>query len=204
MFTGIIEDIGNIENKDLNSLTISTVLDDIKVSDSVSVNGVCLTVEHVEKKHNKTFFKVTISSETLQRTNLKFLTTSSKVNLERALRLNSRLSGHIVTGHVDTTIELLQIKGEDFIFELPKEYEKYIVEKGSVAIDGISLTVAKKFKDKFLVVVVPYTFENTTLKYKKQNDVFNLEVDILAKYVESIVGKEKKLDIEFLKQHGFA
>lgn len=204
MFTGIIEDIGNIENKDLNSLTISTVLDDIKVSDSVSVNGVCLTVEHVEKKHNKTFFKVTISSETLQRTNLKFLTTSSKVNLERALKLSCRLSGHIVTGHVDTTIKLLQIKGEDFIFELPKEYEKYIVEEGSVAIDGISLTVAKKFKDKFLVVVVPYTFENTTLKYKKQNDVFNLEVDILAKYVESIVGKEKKLDIEFLKQHGFA
>ncbi|MCS7150767.1 MAG: riboflavin synthase [Endomicrobia bacterium] len=206
MFTGIIEDIGELEYKDTKTFIVSTILDDINVSDSISVNGICLTVENIEKKYNKNFLKFSVSLETLKRTNLGVVKIKDKLNLERSLKLGLRLHGHIVTGHIDTTIKLIKIKNEEFIFELPAEFEKYIVEKGSVALDGISLTVAKKLKDSFSVAVIPYTLNHTTLKYKKPADVFNLEVDILAKYIESLTNKDKKekIDLKFLKEYGFA
>ncbi len=204
MFTGIIEDIGEVKIKQANDLTIFSVLEDIRVADSIAVNGVCLTVEKVEKKQNGFFFKLHLSQETLHRTNLKFLTIGSKVNLERALKLNSKLSGHILTGHVDGVVKIREIKNETYVFELPQKFKKYIVEKGSIALDGISLTVAKKSENTFSVAVIPYTLNNTTLKYKKVGDLLNLEVDILAKYIESIfTQKDKKINLEFLKQHGF-
>ena len=203
MFTGIIEDLGKIKYISDNQISIETVLE-IKLAESVSVNGVCLTAKYVKQVVKKFVFTADISKETYNRTNLKFLKQNSFVNLERAILSNNRFSGHFVLGHVDTTIKILSIEGETFVFELPKEYEKYVVEKGSVAIDGISLTVAKKYKDEFIVSVIPYTFENTNLKYKNVGDFVNLEVDILAKYIENfLTRKEEKLSVEFLKQHGF-
>ncbi|MCX7910626.1 MAG: riboflavin synthase [Endomicrobia bacterium] len=204
MFTGIIEDIAKVVKKESNRLIISTNLDDINVSDSISVNGVCLTVENIKIVRNESLLEVSCSLETLRRTNLGLLKVSDKVNLERALKFNSRISGHFVTGHIDTTIRLLEINNEEFTFEIPQEYSQYIVEKGSVTLDGISLTVAKRSEEKFTVAVIPYTLNNTTLKYKKPKDIFNLEVDILAKYIKSLIQKDKSsIDIEFLKKHGF-
>lgn len=206
MFTGIIEDIGEVIKKEKNNIIISTILDDIKISDSISVNGVCLTVEDIKKTQKNIEFKVYVSLETFKRTNLKYLVEKTKVNIERALKLNSRLNGHFVSGHIDTTIKLLDIKGEIFTFELPQQHKKYIAEKGSVAIDGISLTVAEVHTDRFSVAVVPYTLKNTTLQFKNVGDIFNLEIDILARYVKTIFsdnGSEKEIDIEFLKKHGF-
>ncbi|MFN3550790.1 MAG: riboflavin synthase [Endomicrobiia bacterium] len=204
MFTGIIEDIGKIVEIKNNFIFFETKLDDLNIKDSIAVNGVCLTIIEVKKYKEKYIYKVEVSKETLNRTNLKFLKLNSLVNLERAIKLNSRLSGHILTGHIDTTINIAKILDEEFVFSLPYEYERYVVEKGSLAIDGISLTVAKKFKDKFSVIILPYTLENTNLKTRKVGDCLNLEVDILAKYLESIFNKkDNKLDFEFLKKHGF-
>lgn len=204
MFTGIIEDIGKIVGLNNNYIFFESILDDINIKDSISVNGVCLTILEVKKQKEKFVYKVEISKETLNRTNLKFLKIGSLINLERAMKLDSRLSGHILSGHIDDTIKILKIINEEFIFELPDKYSKYIVEKGSVAVDGISLTVAKKFNDKFSVVVLPYTLENTNLKIRKPNDLVNFEVDIFAKYIESIFSNKNKIDLEFLKKHGFA
>jgi len=203
MFTGIIEDLGKIREISEKQIVIETVLE-VKLGDSVSVNGACLTVKDVRQENKKFVFSADISKETYNRTNLRFLKQNNFVNLERAMLTNGRLAGHFVLGHVDTIIKILSIETELFVFELPKEYKKYVVEKGSVAIDGISLTVAKKYDDRFYVAVIPYTFENTNLKYKKVGDYVNLEVDILAKYIEILLNqKEGKLSIEFLKQHGF-
>jgi riboflavin synthase len=203
MFTGIIEDLGKIREISEKQIVIETILE-VNLGDSVSVNGVCLTVKDVRQENKKFVFSADISKETYNRTNLRFLKQNNFVNLERAMLSNGRLAGHFVLGHVDTIIKILSIETELFVFELPKEYKKYVVEKGSVAIDGISLTVAKKYDDRFYVAVIPYTFENTNLKYKKVSDYVNLEVDILAKYIENLLNqKEEKLSIEFLKQHGF-
>ncbi len=205
MFTGIIEDKGKIVEIKNNFIFFESKLNDLNIKDSIAVNGVCLTIIDVKKYKEKYIYKVEVSKETFKRTNLKFLKLDSLVNLERALRLNSRLSGHILTGHIDTTINIIKILDKEFVFSLPSEYEKYIVEKGSVAVDGISLTVAKKFQNKFSVIILPYTLENTNLKTKKVGDYLNLEVDILAKYLESIFNKKNiRLDLDFLKKHGFA
>lgn len=203
MFTGIIEDLGVVLKIDNKQVVISTNLD-VKLSESVAVNGVCLTVKNVKQDGKKFVFIADISVETYNRSNFKFLREDDFVNLERAILANGRFSGHFVLGHVDTTIKILSITEDNFVFELPKEYDNYVVEKGSVAIDGISLTVAKKYKSRFYVAIVPYTFENTNLAYRKIGEFVNLEVDILAKYIENFVNKEnKKITLEFLKQHGF-
>ncbi len=206
MFTGIIEDVGEIKEISYKSLVVKTSLDGINIGDSIAVNGICLTVVEVKKIGTFYEFYCDISFETFSRTNLKFLRLKDKVNLERALKLNSRLNGHIVTGHIDTIVKLEKIEGENFYFSLPSEYEKYVVEKGSVALDGISLTVAYKRTNVFCVSVIPFTLNNTNLKYKKLGDFFNLEVDILAKYVENFFNNKNKksdLSLEFLKEHGF-
>lgn len=208
MFTGIVEDIGKVIRVEKQRLIFETKLDDIKVADSIAVNGVCLTVVSVSND-----IVVDISMETLKRTNLGLLKCGSFVNLERALRAGSRLGGHIVSGHIDSTAEIVRIKDEfcsshnTKVVEVhfPSKLKKYIVEKGSVCVDGVSLTVASVEKDSFTVVLVPHTINNTTLQYKKVRDIVNLEVDIIAKYVESVL-TDKKDDsylYDKLKKFGF-
>ncbi len=215
MFTGIIEDIGKVISFDGKKLIFLTRLNDINLGDSIAVNGICLTV--VEKKQlnpelNK--ISVEVSKETIHRTNILSLKKSTEINLERALKLFSRIGGHIVSGHIDAKVKVTNIKKETsyeknliLSVELPKNLSKYIVEKGSVALDGISLTVSNISKNNFSVVLIPHTLKNTTLKNKKSGDILNLEVDILAKYVENINNKNVSYKdttlLKKLKENGF-
>lgn len=182
MFTGIVEALGKVESTH-GSLVINCPLDDIKVGDSVAVNGVCLTVTNA--KHGKLSFDV--SEETLKRSNLKFLKKGDWVNLERALSLNSRLGGHILQGHVDTTLrilELYQTSGHwSLKVELPSEFSMLVVEKGSIGIDGISLTVNYVSNRSFSINIIPHTYQNTNLKFRKAGDLVNVEFDVIGKYV---------------------
>ncbi len=209
MFTGIIEDVGTVREvlsiKSGVKLNISSKLSkELKNGDSVAVNGACLTV--VEEKEDS--FSVDVSFETLNRTNLGKLRSGKRVNLERALKLSDRLDGHIVMGHVDTiaTIKTIQSVGEFHLLTL--EIDSYTfehsVEKGSIAIDGISLTIARLTKGSLDVAVIPFTYENTNLKYLKPKDSVNIEVDIIGKYIEKFTKKPQTLTEDFLKMHGFA
>jgi len=193
VFTGLIEEVGKVKNIVRKSsglrLTIETkeIHRETKVGDSVSVNGACLTVE--ETNGNELVFFV--SGETLKRTNLKLLRVNDWVNLERALRLGDRIGGHLVQGHVDATTKILRIRktGEEFVFsfQTPKDFHRFMVEKGSVAIDGISLTITNVTQTTFSVTVVPHTFENTNLKFRKVGDTVNVEFDLIGKYVEKLI-----------------
>lgn len=193
MFTGLVEEVGEVKEIKRSSkgalLTVKcrTVLEGTKVGDSISVNGVCLTVTEISGE-SLSFF---VSNETLKRSNLGELRQKQFANLERALRVGDRLGGHIVQGHVDTVTKVTGIKreGESFIFsfKLPKEYSHLIVEKGSIAIDGISLTVARLNPDSFSVAVIPHTYENTNLRWKKPGNTVNLEFDLIGKYVERML-----------------
>jgi riboflavin synthase len=235
MFTGIIEDIGKVVSFNNQQLTFLTKLDNLHIGDSIAVNGVCLTIidyKLLNKKNTGDKFvlyqvTVEVSKETLARTNVKNLKINSMINLERALKLNSPLGGHIVLGHIDTTVKIKNIKKEAgneknliMTFELPKNLAKYVVEKGSVAIDGISLTVAKVDKEDFSVVLIPHTLKSTTLQYKKVGDSVNFEADVLAKYIENMISnylnpRNQKLDkndniffnetnlLQKLKENGF-
>lgn len=211
MFTGIVEEIGTVKSisKGANDASITLeckkILDDIKIGDSVAINGVCQTVVKIEGST----LLVQVSNETLSVTNFSSLKAGEKVNLERALTLQSRLGGHVVSGHVDGLAKVKSIKKSaefyDLSFEVKKELSKYIVKKGSVTLNGISLTVAEGSSDSFSVAIIPHTFENTVLKYLKIGDFVNLEVDILAKYVENFLsrGDNKGIDENFLKENGF-
>lgn len=203
MFTGIIEDIGLVESISSKNISVSTKLDQIKIGDSISVNGICLTVTNLIGKksldrrgqNNFSILSFDISKETFNRTNIKYIQKKHLVNLERALTLTSRLSGHIVTGHIDGVTKIKNIKkvgdGWEFYFDIPNELDKFITEKGSVAIDGISLTIANKTSSYFSVAVVPFTYENTNLKNRKNGEVVNLEIDVLARYIYSILKNER-------------
>ena len=212
MFTGIIEETGILKNFDKMSngaaieITCSKVLKETKIGDSISINGVCETVTEISTNS----FAAKVSDETLNVTTFKNFKLGDIVNLERALTLNSRLGGHIVSGHVDCIGILLNIeKYSEFYnmeFEIPKEQSKYIVYKGSVTINGISLTVANIKDNRFKVAIIPHTFENTNLKYLKIGDNVNIETDILGKYVEKMLSvRDNKSDIslEFLQENGF-
>ena len=170
-------------------LTIATqkILDGLKEGDSIAVNGACLTV--VERTDHT--FSVELSPETLRRTNLCLLKAGSGVNLERALALGDRLGGHIVQGHVDGTGKIASLTNEGgFIaarFTAPRRLARYIVEKGFIAVDGVSFTVVRLTSSSFTVAVIPYTYQNTVLGEKGPGDTVNLEVDILAKYVENLL-----------------
>ncbi len=189
MFTGIIEEKGKIkkishEQKGLRfHVEAEKILIDIKNGDSISVDGVCLTVEKFEKK----YFVVYVMHETIKKTTLSYYKVNQSVNLERALIVNSRLGGHFVLGHVDTVGRINKIKkdGDAKIFEIviPEEYNKYLVQKGSIAIDGISLTIVDIYKKSFTVSIIPHTQKITTLTDKKNQDIVNIEFDILAKQV---------------------
>jgi riboflavin synthase len=187
MFTGIIEELGKVReisrrgNVTLLTVEVDKVLEDTKSGDSVSVNGVCLTV--VKKDKNTLSFEV--MNQTLKITDLGSLSVSDKLNLERSLRLGDRISGHFVLGHIDCT-GIIRKKGfvnQDLVLEIaaPAGFMKFIIPKGSVALDGISLTVAEKKTDLFKVCIIPHTLKNTTLNFKGPSDKLNIEFDILAK-----------------------
>ncbi|ADY73246.1 riboflavin synthase, alpha subunit [Desulfurobacterium thermolithotrophum DSM 11699] len=193
MFTGLVEEVGRVLSLKKSSqsavlkIGCQKITEDIKIGDSISVNGVCLTVVSFEKD-SVTF---DVSAETLRRSNIGILKTNDFVNLERALRFSDRLGGHILQGHVDTITKVVGIKREGtgflFSFKLPPAYRHLVVEKGSIGIDGISLTIATLFADTFSVAVIPHTYKNTTLKFRKPGDIVNLEFDIIGKYVEKML-----------------
>ena len=191
MFTGIVEEVGVVSKITNNGMSVkaSRVLSDVKLGDSIAVNGTCLTAVSFSNSE----FSVDLSPETMRRTSLSQLTEGSRVNLERALSASDRMGGHIVQGHVDATGRITSIKpdGDSIIFRvrIPKRLDKYIVEKGFVAVDGISLTVVKRGASSFTLAVIPYTLENTNLAVLSEGDQVNLEADILAKYVESLLAR---------------
>lgn len=215
MFTGIIEELGVLKNIKKNNgfnvieIGCQTVLENTKLGDSISTNGICLTV----KELGEDFFKADVMGETIERTNLGSLRKGERVNLERALSLQSRLGGHIVSGHVDGTGIIKNIEeksdGTWFTIEAPKEILRYIVYKGSISIDGISLTVAYVEDKCFKVSVIPHTLKCTVLQYKKLNSVVNLECDVIGKYIEKLMNgkkeeaEESRIDMNFLSRCGF-
>jgi riboflavin synthase len=188
MFTGIVQEIGRAKENGGSSLIIEAAasLDGLKLGDSIAVNGTCLTVASLDEGS----FSVDTMPETLRRTNLGLLTPGAPVNLEQALTLSTPLGGHITQGHVDATGSLVSTDPEGdalmMRFEAPPQVMKYIVEKGFIAVDGASLTVVDCDESAFSVSIIPYTRENTILGSNKVGDLVNLEVDILAKYVERL------------------
>lgn len=213
MFSGIVEEVGFVRavtrRSDAYSLTIGCrrVLEDAEVGHSVAVNGVCLTVTRRERE----VFSADVMPETLRRTNLGELKPGSPVNLERALRLDSRLGGHLVSGHIDGVGVVVgqYPEGNAVIFEIEAapELEKYLVPKGSVAVDGISLTVAGVDGSRFTVSIIPHTLHFTTMGRRRRGDRVNLEADMLAKYVEKLLGLERDrprgLSTELLRRWGY-
>ena len=215
MFTGIIEEIGTIRtiNRGAASavLTIAaeTVLKDVHLGDSIAVNGVCLTVTSFSKNQ----FTADVMHETLNRSSLGSLTVGSHVNLERAMAANGRFGGHIVSGHIDGTGTITALRKDDnavwYTISASQELLRYIVEKGSIAIDGISLTVAEVGESWFSISAIPHTVAVTTLGEKRPGDTVNLENDVIGKYVEKLLRPQPQetakssLTLEFLAQHGF-
>ena len=215
IFTGIIEELGAVKNINRGphsfqiNIAAQKVVEDLKIGDSIAVNGVCLTVTSFSTTH----FIADVMPETLNKTNLKELKGGMQVNLERALTLNSRLGGHLVQGHVDAIGTILQKERLDiaviFRIEAPPEVLKYTVNKGSIAIDGISLTVVDVFTDSFTVSLIPHTAKYTTLGFKEPGVTVNLESDVIGRYVEKLLGnnqpgtKAKSLTTSFLAENGF-
>jgi riboflavin synthase len=212
MFTGIIEEVGRVEkiSTERGNLKLrikaSKIIDDLKVGDSININGACQTVITT----NGSSFTVEAMEETLKKTNLAELKRNDEVNLERALKSSDRLGGHLVTGHVDCSGKIKSIakKFGSFLyeFELPEKYLAYLVEKGSVAVDGISLTAVEVKENSFTVAIIPFTLENTSLGTKKVGDLVNIETDLIGKYVERMVSSKKdksKITEEWLKEKGW-
>lgn len=215
MFTGIIEEVGKVVNikKGAKSsiLTIKgrKIFEDLKIGDSVAVNGVCLTVT----SFSKNIFIADVMNETLMRSSLGGLSNGSLVNLERAMAANGRFGGHIVSGHIDGTGSIIKIQRDDnaiwYTITTSDNLMKYIVEKGSIAIDGISLTVAKVDCKSFSVSIIPHTANETVLSHRSVGDNVNLENDIIGKYVEKLINLRDKKKIEsnitreFLMKNGY-
>jgi len=211
MFTGIIEKMGRVIDRNGNRITIETEWKDLKVGESVSVNGVCLTIVESWNLRRPGSFSADLSPQTLKSTTFGSLNVGSRVNLERALKLGERLGGHLLSGHVDGLGKVKAIVKEKGarLFEIATSPEilKYVVPKGSIGVDGVSLTVVHVMGSRdFSVSIIPHTEKVTTFGFLKVNDSVNIEVDILAKYVENLVGKvEEKTEIteEFLSRRGF-
>lgn len=194
MFTGIIEEVGNISSLNISGTSGSikvnafAVLQNTKLGDSIAVNGVCLTVTHLENNS----FTADVMAETFRRTNLGQLSNGSPVNLERAMAGNGRFGGHIVSGHIDGTGTISKIQKESnatwYYINAPQQILNLVVEKGSIAIDGISLTVAYVDKSTFAVSIIPHTSSQTILSTRKVGDIVNLENDIIGKYVQKLMG----------------
>ncbi len=212
MFTGIIEEIGVVKDLKIISdnakiyIDCKKVLEDTKIGDSIAINGVCQTVVDI----SQTGFSAEVSKETLDVTNFSSLKSGDKVNLERALTLNERIGGHLVSGHVDNVAKFISAqKINDFYnmeFEVAEETAKYIVKKGSITINGISLTVADIQNKKVTIAVIPHTFENTNLSCLIKGQNVNVETDVFAKYIEKFLLNERTTSIiteDFLKENGF-
>ena len=217
MFTGIIEGVGRVASLEANAeggklrVDLSGAADipsGMKLGDSIAVNGCCLTVTEFDAKH----FSADLSGETLRRTSLGEMTAGEPVNLERPLAAGARLGGHFVQGHVDGVgrVEALTQEGENWwlAVRVPPELRRYVAEKGSIAIEGISLTVAGWDDGLASIALIPFTYHHTNLHSLRPGDAVNLEVDILAKYVESLMAKNasnlaQEISIEELKQQGF-
>jgi len=214
MFTGIIEEIAKIEKTKpiAGGLSIkigaTKILDDISVNDSICVDGVCLTVTNFDNSG----FWVDAVGATLEKSTFASIKPSSFVNIERSVRLNDRLGGHLVQGHVNGIGTISEIKklGENYLLQItvPENLERYLIKEGSIAVSGISLTIADLDKNLISISVVPHTWQNTNLKYKKINDKVNIEIDVLAKYVEKLLtkdnsGSEKNITENWLKEIGY-
>jgi len=207
MFTGIVEEIGQVLaiNSCSMSIAASKVLQNTQLGDSIAVNGVCLTVTRFDAQS----FDVDIMEETLQRTNLGGLQCGAAVNLERALTLNKGLGGHLVQGHVDAVGRIKQVVPREasllIDIEASSDVMRYIVEKGFIAVSGVSLTVTQRTEQSFGVSIVGFTRQNTTLGQMHTGDTVNLEADIIAKYVEQFncSPKRESISMEFLREHGF-
>ena len=213
MFTGIIEEVGEIDEiKSIaggKSLKISSkeILRDLKVGDSISVNGVCLTVTNCTLTH----FHVDAVGETMSKTTISMFKVGRIVNLERALQLSQRLGGHLVQGHVNGVGEIFEIKklGENYSLSVivPGILEKYFIKEGSVAIDGVSLTIAQTLNNKLTFSIIPHTWKNTNLRLRKVGDKVNVEIDVIAKYVEKFLINIKEnrgeLNEEWLNKLGY-
>lgn len=196
MFTGIVEETGILESISGSVITVKCkkVLENTGLGDSISINGCCQTVVKISSN----FFSAVVSSETLNITNFKTLKKGDIVNLERALTPASRLGGHIVQGHIDCTAKYLGY------MKFQVENSKYIVYKGAITVNGVSLTVSQLDGNVFSVAVIPHTLENTNLKYLKTGDLVNIETDILGRYVEKFLSiSDNKIDENFLAQNGF-
>ena len=212
MFTGIVEEIGIVKSLEFKAngakivIGCQKVVEDVKIGDSIAIDGVCQTVI----AFNSSEFSAEISDETLKVTTLGDLKSGNTVNLERALTLSSRLGGHIVSGHVDCMGKFINIeKLSDFYnlqFEIPEEQEKYVVYKGSITINGVSLTVASIVDNIVSVAIIPHTYNNTSLKDLKLGQDVNIETDILGKYVEKFLSakdNKKGISMNFLQENGF-
>lgn len=221
MFTGIIEEIGTVVSisKGAKSSRLAlkgdVIFEDMHIGDSIAVNGVCLTVTEI----NANIFTADVMAETLRRSSLGSLTKGSKVNMERAMAANGRFGGHIVSGHIDGTGEIENFVKEDtavwVTVKASPKLLRYVIEKGSIAIDGISLTAAYVDDRCFKVSLIPHTGVNTTLLMKKTGDIVNLENDIVGKYIDKLLnieapapdkkynGKAGKISMEFLAKNGF-
>ena len=206
MFTGIVEEVGVVKETSGDRLAFEAhkVLDGTKVGASIGVNGACLTVVSLENRG----FSVDVMPETLRCTNLGGLHYNDQVNLERALALGERLGGHLVLGHVDDTGEVMDVTTEETAhimrISVPAKLMPYIVDKGFIAVDGVSLTIVDFDDFIFVVSLVAYTMEHTTLGRKRPGDIVNLEADIIAKYVENLKeGKGQSLNFELLRKYGF-
>ena len=211
MFTGIIEEVGSVRHVQHGTsscvLTVAakTVLTDVHIGDSIAVNGVCLTVCRFDAVQ----FSADVMPETMRRTNIGRLVPGSRVNLERAMPANGRFGGHIVSGHIDGTGQICSlVREENAVWvKIAADHAllRYIAEKGSIAVDGISLTVAEVTAQDFCVSIIPHTGAETTLLTRKPGDPVNLECDILAKYLEKLLGKSGTGGItpQFLSEHGY-
>lgn len=232
MFTGIVEEMGTIEeikrgrNSAVLTIRASKVLENTKIGDSIAVNGICLTVTSISGGESGISgstgrFSADVMHETLDRSSLSALARGSRVNLERAMAADGRFGGHIVSGHVDGTGTITGIRRDDtaiwYTIQTVPEIMRYIVEKGSITIDGISLTVARVSQGDFSISAIPHTVSETILKYKREGDIVNLETDIIGKYVEkficggksyskSLIGEgapHSKITEDFLAKYGF-
>lgn len=206
MFTGIVEEVGSIVSVSADRLTVGAkeTLKDLQIGGSIAVNGICLTVIAFDAKS----FSVETMPETLKRTNLGLLHPGDKVNLERPLKLNGEIGGHIVQGHIDTTGTVVEVTKEGgaalMRFRAEPDVMRYIVPKGFIAVDGTSLTVTTKDVDSFGVSIVGFTREHTILSDRKPGDIVNLEVDVIGKYVAELSKvPDTGITAEFLREHGF-
>ena len=198
MFTGIIETLGEIVQLEKNQSNLdlwikSKITSELKIDQSVAHNGVCLTVVDIDKD----IYKVTAIEETLQKTNLNHLKQGDVVNLERAMLMNARLDGHMVQGHVDTTAVCSHVSNQDgsweFRFQFEDVPEFITVEKGSITVDGVSLTVVDSMEKEFSVAIIPYTYEHTRFQGYQPSDVVNIEFDVIGKYIHKILKQQGKI-----------